>query len=406
MDEDGEEYDEAEILDDDQEPEDSFEVYQANYLSLIKQLKRRVSGKVRVLTTKGQKIIPSNLDAWIVIQGPEGSGKSNLAFQIARSLTKDFSFQRNMLAIPDASEVQRMSDELPKYEPIILDEAITALYKRDFGAQKQKELIKFANICRKRNQYFFMCVPRFYSLDKDIRERVLLNIQIPSEQDSGIAIVNKRDDHPNLVGDKWHADISYDVTSGGAAAIRKKRYKRFDLMNIQEKISMLRKGPCFIMPIGYIYDEDLDKEYNEFVIAQKALFAEKAKIDDDLKIKKESLGNYSEKLLKAQLQKSIALMAASGSFTNEKGVFDKDKIGKALYMDKSTITRILSNQGITPQKMKLAKMNRDIETGDVFAQKTPKPTTETALDRMMNKELEPEMIRVLKELKVEEEKKV
>lgn len=336
------------------------EKYLKNYARLIRKIRQRVRGKNTILTTKGLKEVRSNLDIVLVLSGTEGSGKSNLSVQIGRDLDpKHFSFERNMIAVPDWAKVQELSSKLPKGAPIILDEAITALYKRDFASTGNKELIKFFNVCRKRNQIFILCVPRFGSLDRDVRERVLLNVIIPSEQDSGLAVVHQRDDNPYLMGDKWHLDLSYEISSGGAKAIKSGKYQRFDMLaNTEERVFLMRKTPCFVMPIRYLYDEDLDAAYNSFVDSQKEAFLRsereaernklKAKSDEvNRKVLEKEEADVIKTKLKSQLRKSVGMLALNG--------FDKDKIAQALGVPVLTVSKLLRDEHIFPNDIKVAQ---------------------------------------------------
>lgn len=321
-------------------------IYRKNYKYLVLQIKRRVRG---------------NLDAVIVVSGEEGSGKSIFAMELARDLSKNFSFEANVIAIPKLDLVTDMSDKLGKYQPMVLDEAITSMYKRQFASRENIDLNKFYAVCRKRNQITILCIPRLTDLDEQFRNhRVLMNLAIPSAQDTGIVAVHRRDDNMYLKGDKWHFDSSYAITSGGAKAIKKGKYIRFDLLaDTEAKIELMQKTPCFVMVVTKDYDKEFDKEYNTFIDRKKEEFLKMQKQLSELEVKAKAEGSTTEQIMREQLHKAVSLLALSGNF-------DKDTIAKSLSLTKQTVSKMLSKSGIGTNEMKLAKLRLENAYGDPF----------------------------------------
>lgn len=298
---------------------------------------------LRLLCRAIKKRVKQNLDAVICISGEEGSGKSHLALRMAELLAYKFDFEDHVIAFPEYERVKKKVNTLPKYSPLVLDEAILTMYKRNFAKKDQISINQMFNLCRKKNLIFLICLPRFSDLDSYFRDhRVLLSIVIPSALDTGIAVVHRRDDNPYNVGEKWHFKESYEMTGGN-----KKNKMRFDKYKDSiERVMVMSRTPNYMMSVRFGFDKSLDRRYNNF------LKKHQRELED---FQGNQMQSTDEELNKARLEKSIMLLATSG--------IDKDVIAKSLDLPKTIIARTLGKGKITSNDIKLGKLKAQMRDG-------------------------------------------
>jgi hypothetical protein len=116
-------------------------------------------------------------DLVICLDGRTGSSKSTLSYWLGKVSDKHFKVDVNMLCKPDKDEILNFFKTFPKYSVIVLDEAITALYKMFWNSDKQKFLNTLFNIIRADNMITILNIPRLKDLNEYFRnERVYCRI--------------------------------------------------------------------------------------------------------------------------------------------------------------------------------------------------------------------------------------
>ena len=131
-------------------------------------------------------------DSVICITGRVGRGKSTLAIKLAEQIAKrakvPFDLEENIIYDPNPKDVKAKIWDLPEGSPVILDEGIRALYKRNWWTEENKFLVQMFNICRKKKKAIMICTPFFRQIDDGVRnERVNLWIDL---LDRGVAIAH------------------------------------------------------------------------------------------------------------------------------------------------------------------------------------------------------------------------
>jgi len=134
---------------------------------------------LNAIATAIRERLMNDMDLVICIDGEEGSGKSTFAIQLARKINEQFTLKNNVLFAPTIEIVQKAVTTLPKYSPIILDEAVNVAYKMDFATSLSKWLKKFFNLARQENQCVMLLIPNFMDLDSYYRNhRVKMWIKV------------------------------------------------------------------------------------------------------------------------------------------------------------------------------------------------------------------------------------
>ena len=110
-------------------------------------------------------------DILILIDGREGSGKSNsavaLAYRIADLTGREFNV-KNMFF--DLGRMNKYAGNT-KDQIIVWDEAAAGGLAHSWSNASQKKLKSMLMMCRKLRHVFIFCIPRFYRLSSDLIER-------------------------------------------------------------------------------------------------------------------------------------------------------------------------------------------------------------------------------------------
>lgn len=99
----------------------------------------------------------NNKDAWILVTGDLGDGKSTLSIEILRKLTKlngfKWSLKKNVLFNPDYNEINDKIHTIEKASTITIDEAAKILHARNWNQSDQiqfaimSDRVRFRNLC-------------------------------------------------------------------------------------------------------------------------------------------------------------------------------------------------------------------------------------------------------------------
>lgn len=101
---------------------------------------------------------------------------------------------------------------------IMDDEAITSGYKRNFADSDQKMLVQMLNMYRNHGNVYSLCIPSFYSLDKDLRDLIKIHIHVIER---GLAVVHIAREDVLYSEDHW--DIAYNKKIEETWALQKKK---------------------------------------------------------------------------------------------------------------------------------------------------------------------------------------
>jgi len=152
-----------------------------------------------------KKILENKFDAFIIIEGNRGLGKSTLAIHLARRVARlfknegstDYKFHFKHSFIFTRKETKSF---LHKWKSNgIADEMINVTFNRDFYNEDQKDIIKMMNMNRDHCNLFIACVPSFQTLDTQIKNLCKIRITVVRR---GLAIIQT----PNQTiycKDKW-----------------------------------------------------------------------------------------------------------------------------------------------------------------------------------------------------------
>ena len=152
------------------------------------------------------KTLLNDFDAFIIIEGNRGLGKSTLAIEVSRKVAKCFKilgmaekykFHWDKSLIYTKKETLNFFHQWHKNG--IADEMINVTFNRDFYDPDQKNVIKMINMNRDHCNLFIACVPQFQNLDTQIKNLCKIRITVVRR---GLAIIQT----PNrtiYVKDKW-----------------------------------------------------------------------------------------------------------------------------------------------------------------------------------------------------------
>jgi hypothetical protein len=185
----------------------------------------------------------NKLDCNICFSGGRGVGKSTLCY---RFFVRFDAFKPWEHIVYSRPEVIRLITA-QKYGYIMDDEAIASSYKRDFQNQEQQELIKVLNMYRDNFNVYGVCIPDFYSLDKDIRKLIKIHINVISR---GVAVVHKAKEGRVYADDPWDIEYNKKIEQNW------NKYRKYhpDFKPSYHKLSTF---------IGYLYFSDMTPNQRE-----------------------------------------------------------------------------------------------------------------------------------------------
>ena len=189
---------------------------------------------------KTRKRVRRKWDAVYGITGAEGVGKSTLAYQMGKHMDDTFSMERNIIFSPDKEKVRRAIVDLPRYSVIDVDEAIKMLYKLNWYQDAQIFLNMIYALCRRENKISLLLMPRFRDFSEFFRNhRILLWIHCISRG------------HAILFAKHWSPFIDDPWLTRDNQRIIDKRAKRIAGLNADERASILRKSPNYVMEMAW-----------------------------------------------------------------------------------------------------------------------------------------------------------
>lgn len=270
------------------------------------------------LTSTLNETAATDKDNIIPVDGNTGSGKSTLALKLCFAGCKWFDMNRDILY--SRKEIIEWITHARPGSWGLADEAVNALFKRDFQRGEQKFILKLLDMCRDRNLTLFLCIPNFWALDKHILEgRVRLRLHVAY---TGMCFMWKPSNNP-FTTDKWYRKYNEVVCRNWDNYPNAKKTKGF---------------------IGYVKFGDLGvrqkEDYLKIKERKKAEVkaAEEAEEQEEEKLKRRSveMGKWimiewfvSKGFLKLGWQKALSEVfgiSERGIYKHLKDMRDRDKV--------------------------------------------------------------------------------
>ncbi len=184
----------------------------------------------------------------IGVTGSLGTGKSTFSIQVARRYlekyfgTKHDSFDMEKYIAYNNEDVIEKIYSLPRYSPLIGDEAVRFAWSRDWNKAENKELAKLSTQIRTKKLIFFMNIPKLPWIDSAYREQLLdiwvwIHSSFSEGKKTGYAMVFEPDRN-QAETDSWHLDTLKKHMR------KKERIGRFT--EIQRSFRIVKYNPCFV----------------------------------------------------------------------------------------------------------------------------------------------------------------
>lgn len=110
-------------------------------------------------------------DVWIIIDGDEGSGKTNMAayieYYVHCKTDREFNVDRIYFDSSDMFEWVKINKE----GLVAWDEAALGGLSTEWWSKAQQNLLKFAFVGRKHHHFFVLCIPEIFRLKQDLKVR-------------------------------------------------------------------------------------------------------------------------------------------------------------------------------------------------------------------------------------------
>lgn len=126
-------------------------------------------GLLEALAKDMKNNVSADYDNLVIIEGNEGSGKSNFTWECCKALNPEFDFKRQLTYTVDDLKT-RLQDGDDKHSVFWLDEAYDIANKRDWNTDRNKMFVTLLVKMRSRGWTLMMDVPRFEDMDVYIRD--------------------------------------------------------------------------------------------------------------------------------------------------------------------------------------------------------------------------------------------
>jgi len=146
----------------------------------------------------------NKFDFNIAVSGLRGNGKSTLLFKFFSRFNEFNAWKHQVYSREDVIKLL----ESQKYGFIFDDEAITTAYKRQFYNKEQQKLIQMLNMYRDNFNIYGLCVPNFYSLDRDLRDLIKIHVHVISR---GLGVVHISKSSSLYSDDNWNVAYNKKV---------------------------------------------------------------------------------------------------------------------------------------------------------------------------------------------------
>lgn len=124
-----------------------------------------IDGYLRSICNSMIALIQKDWDFVIIVDGKEGSGKSTLVMQLAKTLDPSFNLDR---VVFNGVEFQKAVINATKGQAIVYDEGYSDLSSAAWMNQVQKDVIGMLTKIRKKNLFLFIVLPTFFKLKDTI----------------------------------------------------------------------------------------------------------------------------------------------------------------------------------------------------------------------------------------------
>lgn len=170
-----------------------------------------------------RKNVRDDYDNVVIVDGGEGSGKSNLMYQLLVRYDPSFDMERGYTYDADAFRAKiREGGDIGR--TFWMDEGSIIANNRDWNSTNNKSFVKVLETCRSRHYTLGICIPAFERLDVYIREhrvRYLLHCEPMTFSEGGMkprgyCEVRKRNDvtgQLELIGYAEYSKMPEDVAA-------------------------------------------------------------------------------------------------------------------------------------------------------------------------------------------------
>jgi len=180
-----------------------------------------------------RKGIENDFDYVIIVDGPEGGGKSTFAAHAKAMYDGAYNLEN---VCYDSTDLLKIMQTAKKGQCVILDEAVTSFMSRTSLDRFQVRLIQAFSIVRERNLVFFLLIPNLGLLDKALQTRAVYRIWVyPKGQNRGYSKIYYSQRTPWTTGKPWHAE-AWHYEFPKLPDDFEKEYKKFKTREMMKKL--------------------------------------------------------------------------------------------------------------------------------------------------------------------------
>ncbi|KKK86513.1 hypothetical protein LCGC14_2762490, partial [marine sediment metagenome] len=222
---------------------------------------------IECIKLKKKRVFGFEIDSsskWYITDNWMVTHNSSFSIQVARRYLEKYfgtphdSFDMEKYMAYTNADITEKIYSLPKYSPLIGDEAVRFAWSRDWNKAENKELAKLSTQIRTKKLIFFMNIPKLPWIDSAYREQLLdiwvwIHSSFAEGKKTGYAMIFEPDRN-QAETDSWHLDTLKKHMR------KKERIGRFT--EIQRLFRIVKYNPCFVDAFPFPkMPEDLYESY-------------------------------------------------------------------------------------------------------------------------------------------------
>jgi len=288
--------------------------------------------------------LQNKFDVFIIIEGSRGLGKSTLGFRLMKKVRAEMKRRgvEGYRFFPKR-DLLYTRDEVKKYfhkwkHSGMADEMINVTFNRDFYNEDQKDIIKMINMNRDHNNFFIACVPRFKTLDSQIKNLSSMRITVVRRGVAIIQMPNKSIYSPDKWDERINEKIEREWLQSGTLFPKYSRLTTFrgflrfpKLSDKEEELYQEIKNEKRNIVAQEKQIADAEEEKTPFQIIYENFINKKIKNNEVLEGMAQGLGFEIDKLkrkIRRQLKKDKLNASFSKYYYDEKKSKDVEEIDK------------------------------------------------------------------------------
>lgn len=258
---------------------------------------------LKMLAADMQQNTENHYDNVVVIEGPEGSGKSNLQYELCELYDPNFTLSEGYVYNVEEFK-EKISEKNDKKRTFWLDEATNVQNNRKWSSIDSQDFIMLLETMRSRGWCLILCIPSFERLDVYIREHRIrylircepMEFEINGKKERGYFEAKKKNEYGkmktigygeyeemskkvyeeyNKIKQKSQERMITDITQPEKAGSKyKKKYEDISKREYQIMYRLYKSGSCTSEQLKMMFEIENEQTFRNRLSKGKKMVAE------------------------------------------------------------------------------------------------------------------------------------